>query len=371
MTSDTAPRVLLLALDGFPHRAVSATQTPILWHLGAEGGRAPDGGRSPLPSTTYPGFASLLTGAGVETHRVRTTFSKPGAVPGWAGDTHVAVPTLLDACRDAGIAAAAVLGDQKLYRVLGAGSISAAWPAGGHIPDDAPLDAHGYLTNEAAWPAMVSALGDPAHRFLFCHLNEADTVGHDHGPESAEAAATYAATDRVVGKLLDAIQATWEQWLVIVVSDHDMEERGPDVGVDPMTLPGVSAIASDWMEDGGSAWLHLRPDVHSGTIDQVLHGVAMASGWRRFGDRLLILAHPGYVWHAGHVPLRGLHGGPGCRRTVAIVGGGHASVRPLARVIGQHTPELRDWAPTIASLLGVGLPHADGHDLLSEPIAFG
>ena len=365
------PRVLLLALDGFPHRAVAASQTPNLWRLGLEGGRAPDGGRSPLPSTTYPGFASLLTGAGLDTHRVRTTFCKVGAVPGWAGESRVAVPTLLDACHEAGIGAAAIMGDQKLYRVLGAGSISALWPAGGRLPDRASLDAHGYLTNEAAWPAMVEAIRGPDHRFLFCHLNEADTVGHDYGPASKEAAACYRATDRVVGFLLDALRETWDEWLLIVVSDHDMEPRGPAEGVDPMTIPGVDAVACDWVEDGGSAWLQLRPGIHAESVSKILAASRVVDSWRWFGDRLLLLASPGHVWHAGHVSRLGLHGGPGTRRTVAIVGGGHPAVRPLARAIRHHTPELRDWAPTIAQLLGVGLPDADGLDLLTESTMFG
>jgi hypothetical protein len=354
---------------------VTAARTPTLWSLAAAGGRAPEGGRAPLPSTTYPGFASLLTGASPEVHGIRTTFHRAGAVPGWAGETEVAVPTLLDACRSSGIGAAAVLGDQKLYAVLRAGDPGAPWPAGGRLPANAPRDAHGYLANDAAWPAMVGAIRDPANALVFCHLNEADTVGHDAGPDSEEALACYAATDRIVARLVDVVRASWERWLVIVVSDHDMEPRGPEHGIDPMTLPGISDLATDWMGDGGSCWLRLRPGMDSGRIDRVVHAIPEASGWQLVDDRLLLLARAGIAWHAGPIPVLGIHGGPTARRTVAIVGGGHPVVPRLAHAIADRPPELRDWAPTIAALLGVPLAHADGRilaDLSSgEPRARG
>jgi arylsulfatase A-like enzyme len=359
-------RVLLLALDGFPHRMVSAALTPRLAALAADGGQAPDGGRSPLPSTTYPGFASLLTGASIDAHRVRTTFSKEGAVPGWAGERDVAVPTLLDACRAAGLGAAAVMGDQKLVSVLRTGDPAAPWPGGGTPPATAARDDFGYLVNDAVWPAMVTAVRDPAHRFLFCHLNEADTVGHLHGPDSPEATACYRATDRVVERILEVMRTSWHRWVVIVVSDHDMERRAADVGVDPMTLPGIAEIADDWIGDGGCAWLRLRECVGVAEVDRVLRVQPEITGWQLFGDRVLLMGHAGVAWHAGAVPLLGIHGGPSVRHTVAIVGGGHEAVRPLASAIAERPPELRDWAPTIARLLGVDLPHADGRDLLAE-----
>jgi len=368
MTRDDGElRVLLLALDGFPHRMVGPELTPTLWQLALGGGRAPDGGRAPLPSTTYPGFASLLTGASTEIHRVRTTFGREGAAPGWASDRQVAVPTILDACRAAGMGAVAVMGDQKLVGVLRTGDVALPWPVGALLPDSAALDAFGYLRNDAAWPAMIEAIRDPGNRLLFCHLNEADTVGHLHGPESGEARDCYRSTDRVVQRLLDTIRTTWSRWLVIVVSDHDMEERSAAEGVDPMSLPGIDAIAEDWMEDGGSCWLKLRPGVDAADVDRVLSTRPEATGWRLYRDRVLLMGHPGVAWHAGAVPLLGIHGGPATRRTVAIVGGGHTSVGPLARRVNGSAPELRDWSPTIAALLGIQLPSADGLDLLSEP----
>ena len=57
--------------------------------------------------------------------------------------------------------------------------------------------------------------------------------------------------------------------------------------------------------------------------------------------------------------------------TVAIVGGGYPAVWPLARAISHRIPELHDWAPTIAHVLGVPLPNTEGHDRLAGATRFG
>src|SRR5437763_12174171 len=78
-------RVVLLGLDGFPHRAISADLTPRMWDLAQRGGRASSGGTTDLPSSTDPGFCSLLTGCRPSTHGVRTTSWRYGRLPAWAG----------------------------------------------------------------------------------------------------------------------------------------------------------------------------------------------------------------------------------------------------------------------------------------------
>jgi arylsulfatase A-like enzyme len=358
-------RVALIGLDGFPHRHVRPDLTPHLWRLGQTGGRAPDGGRSELPSTTYPGFVTLLTGASPEQHGVRTTFDRPGAVPGWAGERRTLLPTLLDACAAAGIAGRAVMGDHLLYPVLGLPNGDRTWPEGGHVPPDVSRDAHGYPVDEAVWPHQATALADPSLRFVFCHLNEVDTVGHDEGPDSPAALACCTRTDGHVSRLLEALAPTWERSIVIVVSDHDQEPRAREHGLDPMLMPGLADITSDWIGDGGCAWLRLRPGVTVELAAPVLAAAAPILAWRAVDDRVLLLAGPGEVFHDGHVPLLGLHGGPGTLRTVALVGGGHPLVPALAAAIATRPPRLRDWAPTIAGLLGLDLPDASGTDLLA------
>jgi hypothetical protein len=84
----TRPRVVMLGLDGFPIAALSPSCTPQLWALG--GGW----GRTSLLASTYPGFASLLTGQLPREHQVWCTAGRRD-LPPWAGSTQVGVLTLL------------------------------------------------------------------------------------------------------------------------------------------------------------------------------------------------------------------------------------------------------------------------------------
>jgi hypothetical protein len=67
---------------------------------------------------------------------------------------------------------------------------------------------------------------------------------------------------------------------------------------------------------------------------------------------------------ASWVPAIGIHGSVATARTMAIVGGGHPAVPEIAASIRERLPRLRDWAPTLACLMNVALPHAEGLDLL-------
>jgi hypothetical protein len=83
--------------------------------------------------------------------------------------------------------------------------------------------------------------------------------------------------------------------------------------------------------------------------------------WRwREPNLLLLLAAPGRVFAAPWVPAGGVHGSTATARTLAIVGGGHPVVPGIAAWIEERPPRLQDWAPTLAGLLGIELPDADG-----------
>jgi hypothetical protein len=48
------------------------------------------------------------------------------------------------------------------------------------------------------------------------------------------------------------------------------------------------------------------------------------------------------------------------------VGGGHPAVGRIATAIAERSPRLQDWSPTLATLLDVELPAADGLNLLEQ-----
>ncbi|TME86452.1 MAG: hypothetical protein E6I43_04305 [Chloroflexi bacterium] len=355
-------RVVLLALDGFPNRAVSADLTPRMWDLVQRGGRAPAGGTTDLPSSTDPGFCSLLTGCRPPTHGVRTTSWRYARLPAWAGVETPRVPTIFDACRAAGVRTAAMVGDDR--GLLCTESADLRWPPDGVIPPGTPLDAHGYPMNAAVLAHLMAAFNDASLGLVFGHLNEADTMGHDHGPESGAARSCYRATDRVVGDVLEALAPRWAETVVVVVSDHDMQSRNSSEPIDPMT-----SNARGWWDacipDGGAALVHLLPGVDPRTAGEALERIDGVETCVTSNDSLAILgAKPGRIFAAPRYPAGGFHGAPLTARTVALVGGGHPAVRPIADAIGSRRPHLADWAPTIAPILGIDLGRVDGVNLL-------
>ena len=356
------PRVVLLALDGFPNRAIRRDLTPRMWALAEAGGRAHEGGITDLPSSTDPGFCSLLTGCYPRTHGVRTTSWRYARLPDWAGVETPGVPTLFDACRSTGIRTAAVVGDDR--GLLATGSADVRWPPDGTIPAGTALDAHGYPANQAVLPKLLEALRADDVDFVFGHFNESDTMGHDFGPESDAAQECYAATDRVVGEVLDALHDRWPDTIVVIVSDHDMQPRDASAPIDVMAAG--DELWDAYIPDGGAALIHLRPKAdpqQAGTALQRIDGVQT---WL-IGDTALLIAgaQPGRIFKAPRYSSGGFHGAPATARTVALVGGGHPHVQRLAAALTRRRPHLADWAPTLAPMLGVEMPGADGANLLA------
>jgi arylsulfatase A-like enzyme len=352
----------MLGLDGFPHRAIGPELTPRLWDLAQRGGRAPDGGVTDLPSSTDPGFCSLLTGCKPATHGVLTTSWRFARLPDWAGRETPRVPAIFDACRAAGIPSAAIVADDR--GLLCTGSADRRWPPDGVIPPDTSLDSHGYPVNAAVLPHLLDAVADSSLGFIFGHINEADTMGHDFGPESAAARACYRATDQSVGVVIDALGSRWADTVIVVVSDHDMQPRDSSVPVDPM----VNAAEGGWdayIPDGGSALIHLKPGIDPARAGAALLRLDGVQTWVRATDSVLIAGlKPGRIAAAPRYSTGGFHGAPLTARTVALVGGGDPIVGRIAGAIATRRPHLADWAPTIAPLLGVDLGHVDGKDLL-------
>jgi len=354
--------VVLLGLDGFPYGVIGPELTPRLWDLARRGGRAPDGGVTDLPSSTDPGFCSLLTGCKPATHGVRTTSWRYARLPDWAGVETPRVATIFDACRAAGVRSAAVVADDR--GLLCTESADRRWPPGGIIPPGTGLDAHGYPMNAAVLPHLLGAIADSSLGFVFGHLNETDTIGHDHGPRSEAARVCYRATDELVGEVIDALLSRWADTIVVIVSDHDMQPRDSSPPIDPL----ASNAQGGWdafIPDGGSALIHLRPGVDHRQAGDALTRIDGIETWVLSDDSLLIAgAKPRRIFAAPRYPAAGFHGAPITARTVAVVGGGHPAVAAIAAAISARRPHLADWAPTVAPLLGVDLGQVDGVNLL-------
>jgi arylsulfatase A-like enzyme len=359
--ADRSPRVVLVGLDGFPLAALSPERTPVLLSLA---GATDPTGTTGLPSTTYPSFASLLTGVLPPRHRVRVTGERRGAVPGWAGVQSVTVPTILERARAAGLRARAVVGDQHLVEVLRLEAAGPTWPPRGQVPAGTEIDAKGYPTNAAVRGPLLEALG-AGDDLLFVHLNETDTLGHRLGPDAPATLACASATDTLVGELLDAVGSDLERTLVIVTSDHDTEPRTTNEPV-RLCCPGpLDGLAGAVAADGGAALVRL---VGPATVASVAAALASDARIETIVDggagMAIVGCAPGWTVAGSHAHAAGEHGGPATARTLALVGGGHPAVASLRQTLGSRRPSNVDWAPTIAAILGLAAAGFDGTSLL-------
>lgn len=358
-------KVVFTVLDSLPTRHVGERHTPVLTALAHEAGAAPGHGRAVMTAATYPNHATFATGVAPREHGIGTNFvpRAGGFTPAW--ELGPAVPTLFDACQAAGRSSAAVVGDQCLVGVMGAGTADTHWPPGGEIPADARRDAHDYIHDDDTLVHLLAAV-DARPDLVVSQLNAPDTAAHVHGPDSDAALATYRDTDARLAVVRDHLD--WGDTVWIVVSDHDQEtvvdpepvDLRPafaDRGVDLFALPeGSATVVCGAGARDAERWLP--------SID----GVEGAAPFQLADDALdacLAWCVPGRTFGFTEFPTEpGTHGSPRTRAQVAVVTGGHPAARHLARTAATRTVSALDWAPTIAALLDLSLPRATGRALL-------
>jgi hypothetical protein len=358
-------KVVFTVLDALPARHVGAQHTPVLTALAHEAGAAPGRGRAVMTAATYPNHATFATGARPREHGIGTNFvpRTGGLTPAW--ELGPAVPTVFDACRAAGRSSAAVVGDQCLVGVMGARRADVHWPPDGEIPDGARRDAHGYIDDSDTIVELLAAI-DTRPDLVVSQLNAPDTAAHVHGPDSEGALAAYRETDARLAVIRDHLD--WDDTVWIVVADHDQEtvvEREPidlrpafaSRGVDLFALPEGSATVV--CGDGAHEAMHWLPDVEG------VEGTAPFFVADPQLEACLAWCVPGRTFGFAELPTEpGTHGSPRTRAQVAVVTGGHPRARHLARSAASREVSAIDWAPTIASLLDLALPHASGRPIV-------
>ncbi len=334
-------------LDSMPHRAIDPTTTPHLHGQAMAGGIAPDGGVSLPMSVTYANHAAFVTGAGpaetglwgnkawVDGRFVRTWEAGPRA------------PTLFDRCVAAGRTSLVAVGDQKLGPTMRTSTATCAWPPTIEVPAGTPVDALGYPANSAVID-VVAAWDIAGADFLLVHLNEPDTTMHLFGPSSDEARAQYHDTDAAYGQLIEMLRPSWDDTVLITVSDHEQEDITHPECVDLADALARSGVAV--AHDGTGAIVVGRVDPAAILAVDGVGGVAVEPG---DPDVAIVWTDPGRMFGKGEPLAKGNHGSPRCRTQVAIVSGGHPAVAPLARQIETTPPGSLTWAPMVANLLGV------------------
>ena len=421
-----AAPVLMISIDGLrpgdvleaPARGI---RVPVLTRLAQQGAYA-IGVRGALPTVTYPNHTTLVTGVWPARHGVAGNIVFDPLrenMDGWywyASD--IKVPTLWDAVHATGrpvaslgwpvtVGAASIdanipeywrahdAEDAKLERALATPGLPEAIERQGGAPlvdtGDTSPDADALKAKNAV--ALIE-LKRPA--LFTLHLSSLDEVEHAFGPGSPQAKAALERIDGEVGDIVAAARRVQPEVVVAIVSDHGFAPVEHDTSLGTAFVQAglirlgadgkpVSWDAEPWSFSGSAAVVLAHPDDAAlrARVAALLDRLAAdpASGVGRVIDRAQVAAmgatpmadffvdaRLGYSFGGrlsgplvGPPTVRGTHGyfpdHPEMRATLILQGPGLAAHGSLGEV------DMRDIAPTLARLMGVALPSADGKPL--------
>jgi predicted AlkP superfamily pyrophosphatase or phosphodiesterase len=228
------PKVLVVGIDGVRPDVLAAVHTPNLDALAADGLYSAEA-QTGSPTVSGPGWSSLLIGVWPDKHGVTSNDFTANAY-----DRHPDFLTRLEQT-DSSFSTLAVVDWRPLADTTDGGPVIS--PA---VDSLVLLD--GY---EVGWLAADFFLTDVAGDLIttsdvdaaFVYLGAPDEVSHETGAIGEDYQHALAASDNLVGKLVEAVRSrpTYadEDWLIIVSSDHGRRDDGGHGGESPeeKTIP--------------------------------------------------------------------------------------------------------------------------------------
>ena len=241
-------------------------------------------------------------------------------------------------------------------------------------------------------------LADDKPDFSTVYLAGLDHVQHLFGPDTPQAHAALERIDAAAGALIAAARASRPDLVVVVVSDHGFAPVTHDVNLfgaflkaglmslDPSGEQVDSWEATPWFAGGSAQIVLARPNDAElrarveALLDQLKSDPALgvdtwigAAEIARLGGapdaQYMVRFKIGYEMSKvptapllGPSAVKGMHGyfpaAPEMRSTFIVAGPAVKARGSLGEI------DMRDIAPTVAGLLGVALPSADGHSVL-------
>lgn len=381
------PYVVVVSFDGFRRDYLDRFETPNFDRVARAGVRA-DGLIPIFPSKTFPNHYAIATGMHADKHGlVDNNFWDPefGAMYRLSdrstvqdGRWYGGEPIWVTAERQGMVTAS--------YFFVGSEA-----PVQGVLPTDWRVY-DGDVPNEARVDRVLEWLRRPVEtrpHLIMVYFSAVDDAGHRHGPDSPEVERAVHEVDRVLGRLLDGIDALpiGDEVHLVLVSDHGMEGVSPERAEyleDHIDLEGVRVIGGGpyltlWVE-GDEARAERIEQIESALNRGLEHArayrrEAMPERWRyagnpRVGD-LIVLAERGYqVVGTRERPAwgGGAHGYD--PETTPSMQGIFLAVGPRIQA-GLRIPAFRNIHvyPLIANLLGLRPnPEIDGRLDVLEPI---
>jgi predicted AlkP superfamily pyrophosphatase or phosphodiesterase len=422
----TAAPVMMISVDGLrPSDVLDASArgntVPTLSKL-AQSGAYSTGVHNALPTVTYPNHTTLITGVWPAKHGIPNNVAFDPLQKNMAGwywyAEDIKVPTLWDSVHQAhGVVASlswpVSVGDRSIdynlpeyWRANIAEDIklvhALATPGEPEMLEKATgiayLDADGETVdrdlNRMKFAAALIRLKHPM--FTTIHLRGLDHTQHEFGPGTPQAKAVMTEEDAGIGALITAARAAEPDLVVAVVSDHGFAKVDHDINIigafvreglitiDPKTHKPNAWQAEPW--GGASAAVvlanpndaalkakvaallnRLASDPQTGIVRIVdagqiaqMGGTPMASFWIDFKSGYQMGTDPSAPLVSPGSEL-GTHGyfpeHPEMHATFIIDGAAVAKKGSLGEI------DMRDIAPTLAKIMNVHLPSADGHPL--------
>ena len=411
--------VILISIDGLrPDYILDADRhglkIPNLRRMMADGAYA-KAVTGVLPTVTYPSHTTMVTGVAPARHGIlnNSPFDPFGKNQGgwmwYAEDIHAL--TLWEAVNRAGFPSSSVdwpvtVGapitfnivqywrattddDHKLLRALSTpGLLDEGEKVVGRYPA-------GYIytvdtdRRRAAFAAWLIASRKP--RFHTSYFSVLDEVQHAEGRGTPDVFSTIEALDGMIGTVAQAAVAADPRSVVCVVSDHGFARYDKTVSIN-LALKNAGLIdvnadgtLKDWRAITWGNAVVVKDRNDASTIRAAGEALAKlasdpASGVFRVLDNAAARADGGFPDAAFVVGVRAAYNISG-RLTGALVqpakpGGTHGLLRELPEmdsaffIAGSGIPkrvferiDMRDIAPTLATLAGVSLPNAEGRDL--------
>jgi predicted AlkP superfamily pyrophosphatase or phosphodiesterase len=420
--------VVLVSVDGLANFYLDDPKAdmPTLRKLAREGARA-QGMVCSFPTVTWPNHTTLVTGATPAKHGVigNNYLDRKSATPVpfipdplFDKDQIVKVPTIYDVAHRAGLVTAGIIWpasrnartlDWTVPDMFG----KEAWPKYGTQiwleelrQDGLPVDEHGAWTGESGGGVKRDWLYTRMARHLFqkhppnllvIHLVEVDHVEHKHGPRSTEAYWSVSYADDRLRDIVEAIKLSphADKTTLVVASDHGFFPISKDIRPNVL-LKQEGLISKDkkqayCLSQGGGCMVYVLDDNHrEQTIEKLRKKLAKIEGiqavlgkeeYTKLGQPtpaedphapdLWLAAKSGYSFTNSDsgdetvVPRKtpgGTHGylpdQPDMLATLVISGYGIKPGTNLGKI------QSLDVAPTMARLLGVELPTAQGKPLM-------
>lgn len=420
------PTLLLISIDGLSPDYVTQADNhglriPNLRRFLSDGTYA-TGVRGVLPTVTYPSHTTMITGVlpakhGIVDNHPFDPFDKNQSGWMWYAED-IRVPTLWDVAGAAGLVTANVhwpvsVGakltynlpqiwraghdeDRKLLRALSTPGLQAELEQNFEPYPDGIDESIGGDERRARFAARLLELKRPD--LMTVYLTALDTTEHDTGPFSPASLAILERIDTLIGDLRSAVdRVSGGRTVVCVVSDHGFVHNDKEFQL-TVAFRQAGLIQYDardkvtaWQaipwSAGGVAPIFLKDPADAAVREKVravlerlardpANGIAKILGAEEVrqlggfpGAAFLVAMKTNYI--IGYEPkgalvtsarMPGNHGYlaefPEMNSSFFIAGTGIPAGRSLGMI------DMRDIAPTLARILGVRLPDAEGRDVL-------